>query len=143
PLSNDPVWGFSHIDQDPGVIRDGRALPHALHNLRELRDGNGFDIPYPIYPEEKGLLPFGTTEYFNYLCWSRVGSPAKWPVVIWDADFLHRREFSKKGFVGFLLDVVTQSPDYWSIEECPFPFSSFDPPRRRFVPVSELRSMSS
>jgi hypothetical protein len=125
PFSSDRNHGFE------------QQSPLALGNLRRYRE-EGFDVPYPIHPEESGLLPFGTTENFNYLAWSRVGSPAKWPIVVWDTDYLQCRAWSKKGLAGFLLDVVTQNTKVFSKEEFPLPLEAFDLSERRFVPLTEV-----
>lgn len=50
--------------------------------LRELCESNGPDyIPYPIYPEKGGLLPWGNDENGNEYYWLTEGPPTKWKVV--------------------------------------------------------------
>jgi hypothetical protein len=43
--------------------------------------------PYPVWPEPDGLLPFGKTDFGDYLFWLCRGPPADWNVVVWDRGF--------------------------------------------------------
>lgn len=104
-------------------------MPIVLGNLRTYRD-EGFRVQFPIHPEPNGLLPFGTTKDSNYFLWLCKGEPKQWPVVIWDTRYLHCKSFSRKGFVGFLLDLLTQKDSLFSNKEFPFPCEVFGEPRR-------------
>jgi len=50
--------------------------------------------PYPVYPEEGGLLLFGQDENSGPLCFVTNGPPARWPIVIMDNKYL--RVYSRK-----------------------------------------------
>jgi uncharacterized protein (TIGR02996 family) len=65
------------------------------------------DIPYPVFPEAGGLLPFGTLGDVDILNWRTVGEPHDWPFVYYDRE---QGFFEIKGLsaVEFLLEVVTQ-----------------------------------
>lgn len=52
-----------------------------LRALRKLRE-SGEPCPYPIYPEPRGLLPFGKTDNGDALYWLTSGEPERWPIVI-------------------------------------------------------------
>jgi hypothetical protein len=64
-------------------------------------------LPYPVYPQPGGLLPFGTLGDVNILNWHTVGESESWPFVYYD-----RAEgfFEIKGLtaVEFVLEAVTR-----------------------------------
>jgi len=45
------------------------------------------DLPYPMWPDAGGLLPFGSTDNGDYLLWLPRSSPQAWGVVVWDRGF--------------------------------------------------------
>jgi len=49
--------------------------------------------PYPVYPDEGGLLLFGQDENSGPLCFVTEGSPSQWPIVIMDNKYL--RDYSR------------------------------------------------
>lgn len=64
-------------------------------------------LPYPIYPQSGGLLPFGTLGDVHILNWRTTGPPEQWPFV-----YYHRSEgfIEVKGLtaVDFVLEAVTR-----------------------------------
>lgn len=56
-------------------------LHEHLASLREVREW-GEHMPYPLYPEQGGLLPWGGTANGDTLFWVTSGQPDTWPVVI-------------------------------------------------------------
>lgn len=48
---------------------------------------NDDEVPYPLWPNPGGLLPFGGTDNGDYLFWLPRGAPADWGVVVWDRGF--------------------------------------------------------
>jgi uncharacterized protein (TIGR02996 family) len=66
------------------------------------------DVPYPVFPEPGGLLPFGTFGDVDLLCWRTIGEPDQWPFVYHDR---YQGFFEIKGLsaVEFLLEAVTQT----------------------------------
>ncbi|MEU5878031.1 SMI1/KNR4 family protein [Spirillospora sp. NPDC047279] len=57
-----------------------------LEGARELRDE--FDeIPYPLYPEEGGVYPWGSTANGDHVFWQVTGPPDSWPVVVAGRDY--------------------------------------------------------
>ena len=65
------------------------------------------DVPYPVFPEPGGLLPFGRVGGMDNLNWLTVGEPDQWPFVYYDRE---RGFFEIKGLsaVAFVLEAVTQ-----------------------------------
>jgi hypothetical protein len=54
-----------------------------LDALRELRSKHGArEVPYALYPEPNGLLPFGIDENGDGLYWLTEGPPDQWPIVV-------------------------------------------------------------
>ncbi|WP_374660408.1 SMI1/KNR4 family protein [Phenylobacterium sp.] len=45
------------------------------------------DRPYPLWPEPGGLIPFGKTDFGDFLCWLPHGEPKDWGVVVYDRGF--------------------------------------------------------
>jgi hypothetical protein len=64
-------------------------------------------LPYPIYPQPDGLLPFGTLGDVDILNWRTVGEPEQWPFVYYNRE---DGFFEVKGLtaVEFVLEAVTQ-----------------------------------
>jgi SUKH superfamily protein len=83
-------------------------------------------LPYPLYPEKGGLLPFGTTENSNCLNWLTQGRPDQWELVVWEPDFLQFFKTGYKSLTEFMADLVQQKcgliPD-------DAPLDWFNPPR--------------
>lgn len=50
---------------------------------RHLKESEGDEeVPYPIYPEKGGILPWGNDENGNTFYWLAERSPEVWPVVL-------------------------------------------------------------
>ena len=64
-------------------------------------------IPYPVFPDPGGLLPFGTLGDSDNLNWLTVGEPDQWPFVYYNQE---EGFFDIKGLtaVEFVLEAVTQ-----------------------------------
>jgi hypothetical protein len=45
---------------------------------------DGEELPYAMWPDPKGLIPFGGTDNGDELFWLPRGSPEDWGVVVWD-----------------------------------------------------------
>ena len=47
--------------------------------LRTIPD---YDLPYPLFPDNGGLLPWGSTTDDGILFWQTIGAPNEWTVVV-------------------------------------------------------------
>jgi hypothetical protein len=47
-------------------------------------DWDDEELPYPMWPDPGGLIPFGGTDNGDYLFWLPQGAPDDWGVVVWD-----------------------------------------------------------
>jgi hypothetical protein len=104
------------------------ALPHrnllrqldpelaVLHEVKSWRD----HLPFPIYPEPEGLLPWGTSGDGDKLYWQMIGQPADWPVVVMETHWGPMEQFadSMTSFLTKLLSGTLQS-QIWSDYEPP------------------------
>lgn len=68
------------------------------------------DCPYPLWPEPGGLLPFGKTDFGDYLFWLPRGPPDAWGVVVWDRGMGEYEAFDC-GLTDFLAGVATGDID--------------------------------
>ncbi len=64
-------------------------------------------VPYPVYPQPGGLLPFGTLGDVDLLNWCTAGVAEQWPFVYYDRTegFIEVKGLTA---VEFLLEAVTQ-----------------------------------
>jgi hypothetical protein len=91
----------------------------CYHSIAEFRE-----VPYPVFPQAGGLLPFGTLGDVDILNWRTTGEPEGWPFVYYDRD---QGFFEIQGLsaVEFILEAVTQrSPLLVRLGS----ESAFDPP---------------
>lgn len=91
-------------------VRHGRDVREAWANWASFYPDiavYGEVIPYPVFPQPGGLLPFGNLGDVNILNWLTVGEPDCWPFVYYDRDdgFIEVKGLSA---VGFILEAVTQ-----------------------------------
>lgn len=64
------------------------------------------DLPYPMWPQEGGLIPFGGTDNGDQLFWLPQGTPDEWTVVIFDRGGLCF-EAVDRDLTGFLAGLAT------------------------------------
>ena len=61
----------------------GQFIPKRLTELRLAKERRPKSVPYPLYWEPNGLLPWGRTTNDTDLCWSVRGDLVdNWPVVV-------------------------------------------------------------
>ena len=74
--------------------------------IRETKRDWPNRVPYPIFPESSGLLPWGNDENGNHYYWITSGSPDSWLVV---SDELRGEGFREYGkcMTDFLCEVLT------------------------------------
>jgi hypothetical protein len=85
------AYGFGRIDRFLWVFHPTTANRHfrlgdeisgQLDALRQVRD-EGERIPYPLFPEDGGILPWGRTDNGDVCYWLRRGSdPDRWIVAV-------------------------------------------------------------
>jgi len=113
------VYGLGQFDDFLSVFHPETANPHlnlqravtgpygALWALRTLREG-GEAIPYPIFPESGGLLPWGITDNGNVCYWRTASSnPSRWTVAVNESRGPTWDDFAGT-MVDFLLAVLSR-----------------------------------
>lgn len=61
---------------------------------RELRATEGEEeVPYAVYPESPGIIPWGNDENGNTFYWLTSGSPGDWPTVVGEGRGRRWEEF--------------------------------------------------
>ncbi|MGP4012751.1 hypothetical protein [Streptomyces sp. 4N124] len=80
---------------------------HRLDDLRTARESGRALLPYPVFPEPGGLLPWGFGVQDEHFFWATEDrDPARWPVVVSDSSFTRWSEFG--GGIGeFLVEVAS------------------------------------
>jgi hypothetical protein len=80
----DDFISISHPSAKREAVNLIRAADRYLAAMRELREGNESDVPYPIYPELNGIFPWGVTDNGDWLFWQTADNPNDWIVVATD-----------------------------------------------------------
>ena len=60
-------------------------VKRQLDAERKIRADWPGNVPFALYPEQGGLLPWAMTDNGNRLYWQTVGDPAHWPTVIYES----------------------------------------------------------
>ena len=87
------TYGTGSIDDFVTVMNPHSSIPHfrlvdygetMLRATRDLRNGGIVEIPFAIYPEPGGILPWGVTANGDwcYWCTDPQGGPDTWEVVV-------------------------------------------------------------
>jgi hypothetical protein len=128
-------YGSGYIGEMPLYVNNAFSTRPSI-NLRKaslaiaaayqrLIDG-GYNMPYTLFPQPLGLLPWGRTGNGDYLHWRTVGSPDKWFVVVWDCGETEFKSFDQLNFIQFLTELLAGRIDV-------FPRVFFVPPPRFIV----------
>jgi len=113
---------------------DTRLALFVERSLTLLRDARALELPmpFPIYPEPGGLLPFGETAEGDVFCWlaDPGRDPDQWEVVALGRD---TEEFARHDgpFIATLLALIRG--------ELETPFMVAGPYDVSYVPIDELR----
>ena len=111
------------------IVVQARGL---LTDYDEVRAIDPTSFPYPLFPEEGGVLPWASTGDGDWLCWLTGDEPDRWPIVEWNS-----REGSRRhdvGAVQFLVEYLSGARDVLVLRPPP-PVPWFDP-YRELVQVS-------
>ena len=58
------------------LLAEVRGLTPYLQTIPD------YDLPYPLFPDSGGLLPWGSTTDDGILFWRTIGAPNEWTVVV-------------------------------------------------------------
>jgi len=103
------VWNF----RDASLFRS--SLMEALSGdegvtawYRTKAASSGNQLPYPLYPDRGGLLPFAAVVDVDYLNWLTTGPTDQWNVVYWNFDGEEHRHLKGDTFGRCLLKMLRQ-----------------------------------
>jgi hypothetical protein len=103
--------------------------PIDLDALRELKTKHGDrEVPYPLFPDPNGLLPFGIDENGDGLYWLMEGTPDQWPVVVNEGRAPEYQTFNVP-LTDFLTGILTKTL------RCRIFPNDFPSPEPRFTPL--------
>lgn len=89
----------------------------------------GNDVPFALYPEPGGLLPFGACNEVHNLNWETTGEPDSWSIVYWYSDGLEFLRLDGDGFSRFLRRVIRREHSRYELPKLDPPWA-FKPARR-------------
>ncbi len=92
--------GWSFFDRVERVLKVYRQLGQ-----------DGFVLPYPLFPEPGGLLPWGHSGNGHYFNWRMIGNNGDWDVAVWATDLFAFSLCEGKSMTGFLLDIIAGKDD--------------------------------
>jgi hypothetical protein len=121
---------YSPFAQSPSanLLARGRQ---DLAALTELRNKYGkSEVPYALFPEQGGLLPFGTDDNGDGLYWLTEGDPDEWAVVVNEgrAPEYERFDMPMTGFLALILSKTIK---------CGIFPADFPDPRPAFSPLED------
>lgn len=125
--------GFIHIF-NPFSDSPHLSLQTSVEKIckvyRDLKASEGDkQVPFCVYPEKSGLLPWGRNDVGNYMFWLTDGESKKWPVVLAEGRS-NRYERFNLGMATFLAKALSREldskiwPDDFPEPEVPITFQS-------------------
>jgi hypothetical protein len=96
----------------------GKQIRVRTWALRAHYEGVDEPLPFALYPDVGGLLPWGGTDNGDVLLWEAKGPPKRWSVWIQHSRFADYDRF-EGGMVDFLVRLLTREfvtdvfPDDW------------------------------
>lgn len=106
-----------------------RAMTYLLETLREVKGSSIYrDYPYEVFPDQPGLLPWGSDQNGNTLHWLTEGEPDDWPVIIESHEGeLERFNMSMTTFLAKAFTYEIQPKHVWHAGYQPFADLTFTP----------------
>lgn len=83
-----PLSPFAPFDTSINLLSGTRQLL-SLYKSGQ-KEFPQYSPPFPAYPRESGLFPWGITVNGDTLFWLRQGNPNEWPTIICDSKFSER-----------------------------------------------------
>jgi hypothetical protein len=99
------LWPYNPFsnNENLNLITRSKLILEAMSVIKE-RFGDT-EVPYPLFPEPEGLLPWGVTDNGDSLFWLTAGNTDEWPVVINESrgPFFERFEEPMTDFLAKLI----------------------------------------
>ena len=99
------LWVLNPFSGNPNIELRSQVSTR-LNALRSLKMDFGEEIPFPLYPQVGGLIPWAFTDNGDVLYWITGESVADWPVAVnagRESDW-RQYELSSSGFLVALFD---------------------------------------
>jgi len=100
------LWVLNPFSSNPHLRLFDR-IERNLDALRMLKKDDPGEIPYALFPEQEGLLPWGITDNGDGLYWHTAGDPDQWSVVVNAARDPECEEFPL-GMTDFLAQILSR-----------------------------------
>jgi hypothetical protein len=111
---------------NPFSVHFVSSVTYLLQATRDNRATH--DYPYQVFPDEPGLLPWGTDENGHTLHWLTEGAPDEWPVVVESHEGeLERFNLSMTTFLAKAFTNVIRPKHIWG--------TPFSPEELTFTPI--------
>jgi hypothetical protein len=78
-----------------------KQIQESLDANKEIRKDFPEAVPFSLYPEQNGILPWAFTDNGDVLCWLTKGQPDEWIVVVQESRLAEWEQFSES-MSGFL-----------------------------------------
>jgi hypothetical protein len=119
------LWPYNPFssNENLNLLTRGKLILEAMSVIKE-RFGDT-EVPYPLFPEPGGLLPWGSTDNGDSLFWLTTGNPDEWPVVVNESRGPSFEEF-EESMTGFLARLINEEisseiiPSYFLDKEALF-----------------------
>lgn len=89
PSNDSTIEQWTSPDGDEST-RTELGLMRSVRSEDRLYDTD--DVPYSIFPEENGILPWAQTENRGCLFWITCGNPSRWRTVYYEDDERSERQ---------------------------------------------------
>lgn len=90
---------------NPFEAADAASVEREFKTLRENRQNSPSKFPFPVFPEQGGLYPFGIDGNGNTFSWLTRGEADEWPIVCLNPENYH--EVINVSLVEFLVRMAT------------------------------------
>jgi len=100
------VWIFNPFSSRQGINLVNQ-LSVQINALKTLAQDFGEQCPYPLFPEDGGLLPAGITDNGDVIHWLTKGEPNAWKIVVNEARGPRYEEFDSD-LTSFLNEILTR-----------------------------------
>lgn len=100
------VWIFNPFSSRQGINLVNQ-ISVQLGALKTLAQDFGEQCPYPLFPENGGLLPLGMTDNGDVIHWLTKGKSSDWKIVVNEARGPRYEEFDGD-LTSFLRKILTR-----------------------------------
>lgn len=122
------IWIWNWRDANLGIKPSEQARHFADSYVRsfDALRSEAYELPYAVYPDSNGLLPFATVIDVDNLNWLMKGPPDKWDIVYWHFDGNEMVHLPGDSFLRFLVKLLNNEYGRPILEwDLPYEFTDF------------------